>query len=153
MKLTKLNKHPNSHGYGIGKNVLGTLELAGASFGFGYLQSRYPGKAKVGPVPLDLAVGIASKVVSLGLTLGGVGGAFRPHLDSVGNAGLACYAHTLGAGMGFKKSGQVRAVLPASAAGKLQQAVPQATILGIDQRAPKGDLLVARDLANIARGR
>lgn len=148
--LSKLDKHPNGHGYGAVKNLLTTAEYAAASYGFGYLQNAFPGKAKIAGVPADLAAGVAAKALSILSTLSGHGGALRPHLDVIGNAGLGAYFHTLGSGHGFKKSGRVRAILPAGAAAKLQAAVPESTIFGVQSRAPHGDVLTADDLAKLA---
>lgn len=151
--LSKLDKHPNGPGYSAVKNVVATAENALASYGFGYLQNAYPGKAKIAGVPADLAVGVAAKAVSVLATLSGHGGVLRPHLDVLGNAGIGAYFHTLGSGHGFKKSGRVRAILPATAAAKLQAAVPESTIFGVQSRAPHGDVLTADDLAALASRR
>lgn len=148
--LNKLDKHPGGHGYGAVANVLTTVEYAAASYGFGYLQNAFPGKARIMGVPADLAAGVAAKALSILSTLSGHGGVLRPHLDVLGNAGLGAYFHTLGSGHGFKKSGRVRAILPAGAAAKLQAAVPESTIFGVQSRAPHGDVLTASDLAALA---
>jgi len=152
MKLISgLSKHPTGHGYGVFANALATAEYAAASYAFGYIQNAFPGRARIFGVPVDLAVGVAAKTVSMGLTLSGHGGQLRPHVDAVGNAGIGAYFHTLGSGHGFNKSGRVRAFLPAGAASKLKTAVPEATIFGVSARAPQGDLLTASDLAKLAR--
>jgi len=151
MKLLKgLDKHPGGHGYGVLANALTTAEYGAFSYGFGYLQNAYPGKARIMGVPADLAVGVAAKAASIASTLFGIAGASRPHLDVLGNAGIGAYFHTLGSGHGFKKSGRVRAILPASAAAKLAAAVPESTIFGVAARAPQGDLLTADDLSRLA---
>lgn len=148
--LRKLDRHPGGHGSGLFANALTTAEYAGASYLFGYVQNAFPGRARIAGVPADLAVGVAAKAASLLSTLTGTMGVARPHLDVLGNAGLGAYFHTLGSGHGFKKSGRVRAVLPATAAAKLRQAVPESTIFGVESKAPKGDLLTADDLARLA---
>lgn len=156
MNLKKLEKHVHAHPNSLVGNAMTTAEYAGAAFAFGYVQNAFPNYGRVKGVPLDLGVGVAAKVASLALTLlgktGGVLGKSRPHLDIVGNAGIAAYAHTLGSFHGFKKSGRVRAVLPAGSEAKLQAAVPGATIMGVAAKAPPGDLLSASDLAKLARG-
>lgn len=151
MKLSKLGSHPNGTGPGFVKDVVQVAEYAGASFLFGYVQNAYPGKAKLGPAPLDLAVGVIAKVASLGLTLAGKVGGARSHLDVLGNAGIAAYFHTLGSGHGFKKSGRVRAILEAGDTDKVMKVAPKTTVFGVEARAPKGDLLSANDLQNLSR--
>ena len=151
MKLSKLASHPNGTGPGVVKDLVTTAEYAVASFAFGYVQNAFPGRAKVGPAPLDLAVGVAAKAVSLGLTLFGKVGGARSHLDVLGNAGIGAYFHTLGSGHGFKKSGRVRAILNAGDAAKVMKVAPATTVFGVSARAPQGDLLSASDLANLAR--
>ncbi len=150
----KLKAHPNGSGNGVVRNMVTTAEYAGASYLFGYVQNAYPQHARVHGVPVDLAAGVAAKAASFLLTMMGVSGkvgSARSHLDVVGNAGIGAYFHTLGSGHGFNKSGRVRAVLPAGSVGKLNKAVPEATILGVSARAPKGDLLTASDLMSLAR--
>jgi hypothetical protein len=149
--FNKLVKHPQAAiGHGLAGDVMTAAEYAGASYLFGYVQNAFPGRARLFGFPADLVTGVVAKAASLGLTLTGKVGGARPHLDVLGNAGLGAYFHTLGSGHGFKKSGRVRAILPASAADKLLKAVPESTIFGVDARAPQGDLLTASDLARLA---
>ena len=147
----KLAKHPNGQSSGVVSNALVTAEYAAASYAFGYLQNSGMVRTHIFGVPVDLAAGVAAKAASLGLTLAGVAGGMRPHLDVLGNTGIGAYFHTLGSGHGFSKSGRVRAILPAGSAGKLQSAIPGVTILGVASSAPKGDLLTSADLAALAR--
>lgn len=151
MKLSALSKHSHGHADGFAGNLLTTAEYGGASYLFGYLQNAFPGRARIAGVPADLAAGVALKALSLGCSMFGVAGGARPHLDVVGNAGIGAYFHTLGSGHGFTKSGRTRAVLPAGSANKLRAAVPEATILGVNAKAPAGDLLTSADLAALAR--
>jgi hypothetical protein len=150
--LRKLAAHPTSgHGTGLAGDAVTLAEYAGASYLFGYVQNAYPGRARLFGFPADLAAGVGLKALSLVSTLAGVAKGARSHLDTVGNAGIGAYFHTLGSGHGFKKSGRVRAILPAGAAAKLQAAVPESTIFGVAARAPQGDLLTSADLARLAQ--
>lgn len=149
--LKKLAKHPHGHSDGLTGNAIGLAEYAGASYLFGYVQNAFPGRARLFGLPADLLTGVVAKAASLGLTLAGAARGVRPHLDTVGNAGIGAYFHTLGSGHGFKKSGRVRAILPAGSVAKLQAAVPESTIFGVDARAPKGDLLSTADLVRLAQ--
>jgi hypothetical protein len=156
MNLKKLSSHPNGNRSGVQSNLMVTAEYAAAAFAFGYIQNAYPDKARIYGVPTDLGVGVAAKAASMFVTLlgkGGVLGKARPHLDIVGNAGIAAYFHTLGAGHGFKKSGRVRAILPAGSEAAVQKAVPAATIMGVAANTQPKDLLSASDLAKLARGK
>jgi hypothetical protein len=146
----KLAGHPNGPGSGLMKNVVQTAEYAGASYLLGYVQNAYPGKAQIFGVPLDLATGVAMKAASLLSTFTGFATAARPHLDTVGNAGLGAYFHMLGSGAGFHKSGRVRAILPPGSVDKVMKAAPGTTLFGVAARAPQGDLLSASDLSRLA---
>ena len=156
MNLKKLSSHPNGLAAGFVNYAIVTAEYAAAAFAFGYIQNAYPDKARIAGVPTDLGVGVAAKAASLVVTLLGKGGVLakaRPHLDIVGNAGIAAYFHTLGAGHGFKKSGRVRAILPAGSEAALSKAVPAATIMGVAANTQPKDLLSSADLAKLARGK
>lgn len=156
MRVSNLSKHPNGPKDGVVGNVTTVVVGGATSFALGYAMSSSDQHAKIFGVPTDLLTGVAAKTASLGLTLFGVdgkAGAARPHLDAIGNAALNCWMHTLGTGAGFKKSGRVRAWLPASSADKLRKLVPESTIFGVAARAPQGDLLSSSDLASLARSR
>lgn len=143
--LAKLKQH------GIVKNLTTAAVYAGASYGFGYIQNAYRSKAHVMGVPLDLAAGIGFKAVSLGASMLGMGSGFAPHLDTIGNAGIGAFFHTLGAGHGAQKAGVKRLLVNEADMVKAKAALPNATILGDLGKAPKGDFLSAKDLAALAR--
>jgi hypothetical protein len=140
-------------GHGLTSHVVETLEYAGASYGFGYLQNRYREKASVMGVPADLLAGVVLKTVVLGSELmgKGVSGGFATLLSNVGNAGIGAYFHTLGAGHGAQKSGVKRLLISEKDVEKAKAALPGATILGDLPKAPKGDFLSAAELAEMAR--
>jgi hypothetical protein len=130
-------------------NVVTTAEISGASYLAGYVQAAYPDKAHIKGAPLDVALGTTLKIVSLVLTGTGKAHNLRPHLDAVGNGFLASYFASLGTNSGYAKTGRTRAVLPAGAdRSKLPAGT---TVLGVDQKAPAGDVLSMQDIMNLAR--
>lgn len=147
--LDRLNpeKHPITGGV-----LLGTVEYAAASFGFGYAKNRWRDKAHVFGVPVDLLTGIVAKTASIAALMTGKFEGAVPHLDALGNAGVGAYFHTLGAARGAEASGLCRVLIPASDVAKAKAALPNATILGEIPKAPPGDYLSAEDLARMARG-
>jgi len=144
-----------SHRDGVGSYLLHgtveTAEFAGASYGFGYLQNRWRQYASVRGVPVDLLAGVALKVVSLGSHLLGVGEAMASHANNVANAGIGSFFHTLGAGHGGQHAGVTRVLTDKEGAKKIKGLIPNATILGAIPKAPKGDFLSSKELAELAR--
>jgi hypothetical protein len=133
------------------RQAVPTATYAGASYGFGYLQNRYRDKASVMGVPADLLAGVGFKALAIAGTLLGKGRKFVPHLDTVGNAGIGAYFHTLGAGHGAQKSGVKRVLVSDGDVKKVLAVSPNATVLGAIPKAPHGDYLSAQELANLAR--
>jgi hypothetical protein len=128
--------------------------IGGASFGFGYVQSRYREKAAVMGVPADLAAGIGmSALAFLGewYGVGGVVGALRHTTKLIGLAGIGSYCHTLGSGHGAQASGVKRIAVHAKDVGKVKSALPNSTVLGQIPRAPHGDFLSPSQLEALAR--
>lgn len=129
----------------------GAAVYSGASFGFGYVQNRYREKASLGGVPADLLAG--------GLLTGAAfvgdwfnkGKGFTPLARAIGHAGLGSFFHTLGAGLGAEKSGVKRLLISEADVAKAKAALPNATILGVSEKAPTGDFLSATELAAMAR--
>src|SRR3990167_5983244 len=68
---------------------------AGAAFACGVVQGRYGGVEIIG-VPSDLGAGVA--LHALGFM--GIGGKSAEYMHAAGNGALACYAATLGRGVG-----------------------------------------------------
>ncbi len=127
-----------------------TAEFVGASYGFGYLQGRYREKASVLGAPADLVAGVAAKVVSLGLSLWGKGEMLSPHVNVLGNAGLAAYFHTHGVGAGSQKAGIKRILVHESDVAKVKKVLPDATVLGAIGKAPHGDMLTPDMIQSLA---
>lgn len=124
-------------------NVARTVEYAGASAAFGYIQSRY--RSQVMGVPVELAAGVVGKAVVLfGGEAMGLLPSVMPHVDVISNAALGAWAHTLGVGYGAK---QVAALPP----GKAPTKELGTTVLGAIPKAPRGDFLSAAELAEMAR--
>lgn len=124
-------------------NVMHTAEYAGASWGFGYLQSRY--RSQVMGVPIELAAGVVGKALVLfGGEAMGLLPQVMPHVDVVSNAALGAWAHTLGVGYGARQA----ASLPP---GKAPTKALGTTVLGAIPKAPHGDFLSASELAEMAR--
>lgn len=139
---------------GLVSNVVETVEYGAASFGFGYVQNRFRNKAHVAGIPLDLGVGVVTKVVGFAMDAfgGHKMGLVAPHVNVIGNAGIGAFFHTLGAGVGLKGAGVSRLLLPPGAdAKKAKAAIPGSEILGGISPAPKGDFLSSAELAAMAR--
>lgn len=130
-----------------GQKLTEGAAYAVASYGYGYAQNRW--RASVGPVPLDLAAGIAAKAGALvfGRHLGSVGGL----VDVLGNAGIGAFCHTLGSGAGSKKSGVRRLLVNEADLAKVKAVLPNATVLGEIGPAPHGDYLTHRELSEMAQ--
>lgn len=127
-------------------------EYAGASFVFGYVQNKYREKASIGPLPLDLAAGLAATAAGIGMQIWGKGKSLAPHITTVGFAGLGAFAHTLGAGYGAQASGVKRLLVSAEDVKKVQAVLPgKVTVLGAIPKAPKGDFLTSDQLMEMAR--
>lgn len=126
--------------------------FAAASYGFGYVQSRYREKAAIKGVPADLATGVALKIIGLGCDILGKGKSLQPHMNNVANAGIAAYFHTMGSGKGAKASGITRLLVQSGDVDKVKKVLPNATVMGAISPAPHGDFLSAKDLASLARG-
>lgn len=130
-------------GFGVLPKVVESVEYGAASYGFGYLQSRY--RSSVMGVPVELLAGVAGKaLVLVGGEMMGLLPAVMPHVDVVANAGIGAYFHTLGVGHGAKAA----AALPA---GKAPTKALGTTVLGAIPKAPHGDFLSASELAEMAR--
>lgn len=130
-------------GFGVLPKVVESVEYGAASYGFGYLQSRY--RSSVMGVPVELLAGVAGKaLVLVGGEMMGLLPAVMPHVDVVANAGIGAYFHTLGVGHGAKAA----AALPA---GKAPTKALGTTVLGAIPKAPHGDFLSAAELAEMAR--
>jgi hypothetical protein len=146
--LKNLKYQEHAHGYGFVGNLLTTGEL----FGAGYLFGRYTvSKPKTFGMDTPLAIGLTFKAASLALCLFDKGTSLCPHLDAVGNAGVAVYGASLGAQHGAVKHGMNVAVLPKGAATRVQGLAPGTMVLGAIAPAPSGRLLSADDLARLAR--
>lgn len=137
--------------YKVSQAVANAGVYAGASYGFGYVQNRYRDRAKVMGVPVDLAVGAALTVGALAGDLVGFDNLLMPLARDVGHAGLGAFFHTLGAGKGAQASGVRRLLIKESDVPKARAAIPDAVVLGAIPQAPHGDVLSAKDLADLAR--
>jgi hypothetical protein len=82
-----------------GESIVGhisqSVEIGVGALGFGVLAGRY-GAVNLGPVPLDLASGLAMHL----LGFAGVAGKYADHLHNFGDGALASYWVKLGAGFG-----------------------------------------------------
>lgn len=128
--------------------------FGGASYGFGYVQSRYREKASIMGVPADLAAGVGLTALSFLGDWYGVRGVARGLLHTtkmVGLAGIGSYCHTLGSGKGAQHSGVQRIAVHAKDVGKVKSALPNSTVLGEIPRAPHGDFLSPAQLEALAR--
>lgn len=101
-----------------GESIVGhlsqSLEIGVGALGFGVLAGRY-GAVNLGPVPLDLASGLAMHL----LGFAGVAGKYADHLHNFGDGALASYWVKLGAGFGTAwrmKGGMSPFAAPAPAA-------------------------------------
>lgn len=69
------------------------------SFGFGFLHGRLdPRKMMIGPIPLDLLVGVGASLASITP----MAGEAAPYLRAAGIGGLNAFAATFGRGLGRK---------------------------------------------------
>jgi len=132
------------------RHVVETVEYAGASYLFGYIQNRYRNKATVFGVPVDLAAGVLLKGASLTMDLLGKSEGLSSQANLFGNAGIGAFFHTLGSGQGGKAAGIRRALVKESDVKKLQAMLPDATILGVSEKAPVGDFLKPHELVTLA---
>jgi hypothetical protein len=133
----------------------GTAVYAGASYGLGYVMNAYPTRARLfgGRLPLDLAVGVSGLGGAVAMEVFGRsnGGWVLPLVRDVGRAGIGAFCHTLGAGHGAQKSGLKRLLIPEGDVAKARAALPNATFLGVEPKAPHGDYMSTRQLLDLAR--
>lgn len=138
----------------LARTAVDAAIFGGASFGYGYVQSRYREKASIMGVPADLAAGVGLTALSfLGdwYGVGGVVGGLSHTTKMVGLAGIGSYFHTLGSGHGAQKSGVRRIAVHAKDVGKAKSALPNSTVLGEIPKAPHGDFLSPAQLDALAR--
>lgn len=151
--IKRILDHINPAHDGVVPKLAEAAEYFGASYAFGYVQNKYREKASVAGIPADLVVGGLSKAVAIGMDLWGstkMATGMAPFANVIGNAGIAAFGHTLGAGAGAKASGVRRLLISESDVAKAKAALPNATILGEIPKAPHGDFLSSRDLASMA---
>lgn len=141
-----------THRHTITGEAMHLAVYGGASFGFGYLQQRYRQKASLLGVPADLAAGVGLTALSMvaGGARGVVGSLLVPLARDVGRAGVGAFFHTWGSGAGAKAGGVARLLIQQSDVAKAKAALPNATILGVSQKAPPGDWMSARELRALA---
>lgn len=144
--------------HAVTSEVVGAGVYAGASYGFGYVQNRYRDKASLWGVPVDLLAGVGLTAATIGCDLYVGHGKWgkrihnlTPITRDVGRAGFGAYFHTLGAASGAAKSGVKRLLISEADLPKAKAALPNATVLGDIPKAPHGDSLSARDLAEMAK--
>lgn len=101
--------------------LFGVIETPGTAGLLGYANGRWGGEAgaiHVGPVPVDLAVGVALHMTSF---VGGIDEKHEEHIENLGNGALAAVAYRSAAKLGQKHAHEAQAkaqqgVLPAAAA-------------------------------------
>lgn len=154
---------PGGKTHAIVEEALGMGVYGAASYGFGWAQNRYREKAHIGGAPLDLAVGGGLSVLTLlgdffgsklpvGKTLRKIGASAAPIVRDVGRAGVGAYLHTLGAALGAEGAGIRRALIKESDVPKIKAVLKDSvTFLGDLGKAPKGDFLSSKELAELAR--
>lgn len=100
------------HGRSIGALAVDKAERSAAAFGFGYIKGYYRDRAMVMGQPLDLVAGVGLTALGAVLSMASNGkSALAPHIERVGDAGLASYFNSIGAAMGAKAAGtQVQVV-------------------------------------------
>ena len=129
----------------VGEKIQGALPRAreivphiGEAMGvgglFGYLHGRAPEKLMIGPVPVELGVGVAAHMIGLF-----VSEEVAPHAHTVGLASLTSFAHALGRGFG-RKHRQAAGLPPAT--GMLS---------GEEAESTGGGALSDEELARLAR--
>jgi len=110
-------------------------EAMGVGGLFGYLHGRAPEKRMVGPVPVELGVGVAAHMIGLF-----VSEEAAPHAHAVGLASLASFAHSLGRGFG-RKHRQAAGLPPAT----------ESLLAGEEPERTGGGALSDEELARLAR--
>ena len=152
--------HPRRSG-AVSK-VVELAEYGGASWLYGYAQTRYREKASIKGVPLDLAAGVGLKLLDIVGSLwakdyggGVIKRAVRsasPHAGVLGNAGIGAFMHTWGAGVGGEKSGVKRLLVQDKDVDAVKKALGgRVTVLGEIPKAPQpGKFFSARELARMA---
>lgn len=120
------------------KEVAVTAGTASAvAFGFGFLHGRLePEKMMVGPIPVDLLVGVGATLASVTP----VAGEAAPYLEAAGVGALAAFASAFGRGLGRKA--RKAAGLPP---------VAEALISGEQSSTAGGGALSDEELARLAR--
>lgn len=144
--------HPRKAG--MVSNVVETVEYGAFSYGYGFLQNKYRGKASVKGVPADVLAGVGFKAAALLMDAFGGSAVAKvsPHINVLGNAGIGAFFHTLGAGHGAKSAGVTRLLLaPGTDVKKAKAMLPGSEVLGGIPPAPKGDFLSSSELAAMAR--
>lgn len=146
--LDKYHRDVKDDGLVVG--VVEVAEYAAASYGFGWMQNHFRDRASLFGAPADL---IAGGVLTAASLFGGkyLHGGLHRLVDTVGKAGLGSWFHTMGAGKGAQTSGVKRVLVDAKDVQKVKSVLPKSTVLGEIPKAPHGDFLSSRDLANLAR--
>lgn len=144
----------NPENKGTVARVVEGAEYFAASYGYGYVQNRFRERAAVGPIPLDLLAGGVFKAAAIGCGIwckkGSALAKSTPYTNVMGNAGIAAFGHTLGAGAGAKASGVTRLLLANhSDLAAVKKVLPNSTILGEIPKAPHGDFLTPSELERI----
>ena len=119
------------------KEVAVTAGTASAvAFGFGFLHGRLePQKMMVGPIPVDLLVGVGATLASVTP----VAGEAAPYLEAAGIGALAAFASAFGRGLGRKA--RKSAGLPP---------VAESVLSGADGPTTGGGALSEEELARLA---
>lgn len=127
-----------------------TTVYTGVFAGLGFTMKRWPDKAKLGPLPADLALGLTGTGLGLLGTIFGVGKRAQPWLYEAGRLGAASFGLAMGAAYGAGNSDMARLILPKKDVKAALKAVPSAKVVfaGIPP-APDGDWLSKRDLDSL----
>lgn len=141
----------NTAGKGVTNKVAEAVEYGVASYVYGYVQSRWREKASVAGIPADLVSGVVFKAASIAADLWGGKSLMKaaPHANVLGNTGIGAFFHTFGAGHGAQSSGVKRVLVKESDLPKLKGM--NVTVLGAIPKAPHGDYLNSRDLAELSK--
>lgn len=115
--------------------AVSTAEAGAVAFTFGFMHGRAPEKLMIGPVPLELAVGVGAHAI----------GVFGPqdmssHMHAVGVGAIASFLHSLGRGVGRKA--RKAAGLPPAA---------ESILAGEESEVTGGGALSDEELARLAR--
>jgi len=99
----KLERHQAKGEHMVGQ-ISQSVEVAAGALGAGVLAGRY-GTLALGPVPVDLAAGVAGHI----LGFAGLAGKYSEHLHNFSDGFIASWAVKMGVGLGTSwriKSGQ-----------------------------------------------